>query len=248
MTEGAPEGRRFVGRAGLKLEHALDEFELDVAGLRCADFGCNVGGFTDCLLQRDAASVIAIDTGRGALAWKLRQDDRVEVRERTNALHDEPPPGGVDLVVVDLAWTPQRLAVPAALRWLAPGGGGRIATLVKPHYELGEERKHLLDRGFLPQDLAPGVLEEVWRHAGARARVLGHVRRRWWAESPPAGRASCGTEFVVLSHPRRASRSSGEPRSTPRGLGTVNRSGFAPCGVCRDPSPASSPGFPGPGP
>ena len=203
MTEGTPEGRRFVGRAGLKLDHALDEFELDVAGLRCADFGCNVGGFTDCLLQRDAASVIAIDTGRGALAWKLRQDDRVEVRERTNALHDEPPSDGVDLVVVDLAWTPQRLAVPAALRWLAPGGGGRIATLVKPHYELGEERKHLLDRGFLPQDLAPGVLEEVMASMPELgARVLGHVR------SPLVGGKSArrkgvpgNLEFVVLLAP-----------------------------------------------
>jgi 23S rRNA (cytidine1920-2'-O)/16S rRNA (cytidine1409-2'-O)-methyltransferase len=150
---------RFVSRAGAKLLHALEAFAVDVAGKRCADFGCNVGGFTDCMLQRGAAHVTAIDTGYGALAWKLRQDPRVEVRERTNALHADPPPGGVDLVVVDLAWTPQRLAVPAALRWLAPGG--RIVTLVKPHYELQEDEKPWLDRGFLPHERVPGVVARV---------------------------------------------------------------------------------------
>ncbi len=150
---------RFVSRAGAKLLHALEAFAVDVAGKRCADFGCNVGGFTDCMLQRGAAHVTALDTGYGALAWKLRQDPRVEVRERTNALHADPPPGGVDLVVVDLAWTPQRLAVPAALRWLAPGG--RIVTLVKPHYELREDEKPWLDRGFLPHERVPGVVARV---------------------------------------------------------------------------------------
>ena len=151
--------RRFVSRAGDKLEHALDAFDLAVGGMRCADFGCNVGGFTDCLLQRDAASVIAIDTGYGVLAWKLRSDDRVTVMERTNALHAPAPPDPVDLVVIDLAWTPQRLALPVAREWLADDG--RVVTLVKPHYELPEERKHLLEGGFLPQELAPGVLAET---------------------------------------------------------------------------------------
>ena len=151
--------RRFVSRAGEKLEHALKTFDLSVAGLRCADFGCNVGGFTDCMLQRDAGHVLAIDTGYGVLAWKLRSDERVTVMERTNALHADPPAQGVDLVVIDLAWTPQRLALPAARPWLARGG--RVVTLIKPHYELPEDRKHLLQGGFLPQELAPGVLEET---------------------------------------------------------------------------------------
>jgi 23S rRNA (cytidine1920-2'-O)/16S rRNA (cytidine1409-2'-O)-methyltransferase len=172
--------QRFVSRAGAKLEHALEAFRVDVTGLRCADFGCNVGGFTDCLLQRGAARVTAVDTGYGALAWKLRQDPRVEVRERTNALHADPPAGGVDLVVVDLAWTPQRLAVPAALRWLAPGG--RIVTLVKPHYELRDEEKAWLDRGFLPHDRVPGVVARVEAEMPALgARVAGS------AQSPVAG-------------------------------------------------------------
>jgi 23S rRNA (cytidine1920-2'-O)/16S rRNA (cytidine1409-2'-O)-methyltransferase len=172
--------QRFVSRAGAKLEHALEAFRVDVTGLRCADFGCNVGGFTDCLLQRGAARVTAVDTGYGALAWKLRQDPRVEVRERTNALHADPPAGGVDLVAVDLAWTPQRLAVPAALRWLAPGG--RIVTLVKPHYELRDEEKAWLDRGFLPHERVPGVVARVEAGMPALgARVAGS------AQSPVVG-------------------------------------------------------------
>ncbi len=170
MAADAPQ--KFVSRAGAKLEHALEEFKLDVTGLRCADFGCNVGGFTDCLLQRGAKHVTAIDTGYGALAWKLRQDPRVETRERTNALHAEAPAGGVDLVVLDLAWTPQRLAIPAALKWLAPGG--RIITLIKPHYELREEEKAWLDRGFLPHERVPGVVTRVEAEMPALgAKVMG---------------------------------------------------------------------------
>lgn len=155
----------FVSRAGLKLAHAFDAFPFNPAGLVCADFGCNVGGFTDCMLQRGAARVVALDTGYGTLAWKLRSDPRVETRERTNALHAEPPPGGVDLVTIDLAWTPQRLAVPAALRWLRPGG--HIITLVKPHYELLDDEKVLLVDGFLPHAHAPGVLERAQAGMGS---------------------------------------------------------------------------------
>lgn len=127
-----------VGRGALKLEHALRTFGVDPRGMACADFGCNVGGFTQVLLGAGAAKVFAIDTGYGVLAWTLRNDPRVMVMERTNALHTPPPEGGVDLVAVDLAWTPQRLAVPAALNWLRPGG--RIITLIKPHYERSAER------------------------------------------------------------------------------------------------------------
>jgi len=145
----------FVGRGGHKLLHALREFELDVTGMTAADLGCNVGGFTDCLLQSGAAHVVAVDTGYGALAWKLRQDTRVTVRERTNALHAEPVDGGVDLVVIDMGWTPQHHCIPAALRWLKPGGGGRIITLIKPHYEAREpEEKALLVDGVLAREHA----------------------------------------------------------------------------------------------
>jgi 23S rRNA (cytidine1920-2'-O)/16S rRNA (cytidine1409-2'-O)-methyltransferase len=127
----------FVSRAGFKLEHALREFDFNVKGLTCADLGCNVGGFTDCLLQHGAKKVFAVDTGYGTLAWKLRSDDRVITMERTNALHLDPPEI-VDLVVIDLGWTPQALALPVAARWVQ---GGHMISLIKPHYELTNDEK-----------------------------------------------------------------------------------------------------------
>ena len=127
----------FVSRAGFKLDHALREFEFSVEGLSCADLGCNVGGFTDCLLQHGAKKVFAVDTGYGTLAWKLRSDDRVITMERTNALHLDPPEV-VDLVVIDLGWTPQALALPVAARWVQ---GGHMISLIKPHYELTNDEK-----------------------------------------------------------------------------------------------------------
>ncbi len=127
----------FVSRGGQKLDAAIEAFGLDVTGMLCADFGCNVGGFTDCLLQRGASKVYAVDTGYGELAWKLRKDPRVIVMERTNALYCGAAQR-VGLVTIDLAWTPQRLSIPAAMRWLRPGGG--IVSLLKPHYELEKIR------------------------------------------------------------------------------------------------------------
>lgn len=149
-----------ASRAFAKLDHALDAFGLDVRGLSCADFGCNVGGFTDCLLARGAARVHAIDTAYGLLAWRLRNDARVVVMERTNALHAPAPPGGVDLVVVDLGWTPQRHAVPAALRWLSPAGAGRVITLIKPHYEAAADGARP-ERGGLDVRVAEVVRDRV---------------------------------------------------------------------------------------
>src|SRR5512138_357916 len=96
----------FVSRAGQKLHHALCAFAVDVTGFVCADLGSNTGGFVDCLLQSGAAKVYAIDTGYGVLAWKLRKDPRVVVMERTNALYCEVTQP-VDLVTIDVAWTPQ---------------------------------------------------------------------------------------------------------------------------------------------
>lgn len=142
------------------MQYALEVFDLDVAGMRCADFGANVGGFTDCLLQAGAAHVTAVDTGYGTLAWKLRQDPRVGVMERNNALHAAPPGGGrFDLVVMDMGWTPQRMCVPASLRWI--GRAGRIVTLVKPHYELVGEEKPWLSAGVLSVDDAAKVADRV---------------------------------------------------------------------------------------
>jgi 23S rRNA (cytidine1920-2'-O)/16S rRNA (cytidine1409-2'-O)-methyltransferase len=143
---------KFVSRAGTKLCGALDAFGLDVAGAVCADFGCNVGGFTDCLLSRGAAKVYAIDTGYGELAWKLRRDGRVVVMERTNALYC-PPPELVDLVVIDVAWTPQEMAVPAAAKWLKKPAIG-IVSLLKPHYELTRMDKRKPHQTLSPEQSA----------------------------------------------------------------------------------------------
>src|SRR5438270_10101760 len=123
---------RFVSRAGQKLDHALTVFGIDVAGLVCADFGSNAGGFVDCLLQRGAAKVYAIDTGYGALEWKLRKNPRVVVMERTNAMHVVLPEK-VRLVSIDVAWTKQRNILPAAKGMLEDGGS--VISLIKPHYE-----------------------------------------------------------------------------------------------------------------
>jgi 23S rRNA (cytidine1920-2'-O)/16S rRNA (cytidine1409-2'-O)-methyltransferase len=150
--------RPFVSRAGLKLDHAIRTFGVAVEGRRAADLGCNVGGFTDCLLRHGAASVISVDTAYGVLDWRLRSDPRVEARERTNALHAAPPHPPVDLVVVDLGWTPQRLALPVAARWIH--ATGEIVSLFKPHYELQGEQKAWLDRGRLEASRAHEVLKE----------------------------------------------------------------------------------------
>lgn len=190
----------FVSRAGIKLAHALDTFAGEIAadGLRCADFGCNVGGFTDCLLQRGAAHVFSIDTAYGVLAWKLRNDSRVTVLERTNALHVKPPSDLVDLVVIDMAWTPQRLAIPAALRWLRPDG--RIITLIKPHYELRAEEKYLLRNGFLVHDDARRVAERTSGEIPSfGARVLANVESPiTGGKSAKSGGGTGNLEFLLL--------------------------------------------------
>ncbi len=164
----------YVSRAGLKLEAALGGFGMDVTGLCCADFGCHVGGFTDCLLRHGAARVYAVDTGYGVLDYRLRTDQRVVVMERTNALHCRPP-DAVDLVTIDVGWTCQRLVIPAALRWLG-GPGGRIVTLVKPHYELDPSaRRSLLKDGVLAHAEARRVARRVvegFEALGAQALAM----------------------------------------------------------------------------
>ena len=148
---------RFVSRAGQKLDHALTTFKLDVAGRTCADLGCNVGGFVDCLLQRGAAKVYAIDTGYGVLDWKLRNDPRVVVMERTNAMHATLPEK-VSIVTIDVAWTKQKHILPAARRMLADDGF--CVTLIKPHYE---SEAAMLRKGVLPTDRVAEVVEHVRR-------------------------------------------------------------------------------------
>lgn len=145
----------YVSRGGYKLAHALDEFGVDPTGMVCADLGCSVGGFTDCLVQRGAARVYAVDTGYGILDWKMRSDDRVVVMERTNALHVELPEL-CDFVSIDASWTRQIRIVPVAGALLAPGGC--IISLIKPHYEADRD---WLVGGVLPDDRHPEVLRRV---------------------------------------------------------------------------------------
>jgi len=170
-------GNRFVSRSGEKLEAALAHFGLEVSGKLCADLGSHVGGFVDCLLRRGAVKVYAVDTAYGILAWKLRKDPRVVIRERTNAMHVTLPEP-VDLVTIDVGWTPQARIMPNVSRMLAPPG--QVVTLIKPHYEALPDQ---LSAGVLPDDrvevVVRRVLEEVaglgWRIEGVHpSPIRGH--------------------------------------------------------------------------
>lgn len=133
------EDHPYVSRGGVKLEGALETFRVDPQGKRCIDLGASTGGFTDCLLQRGAASVAAVDVGYGQLAHKLRVDARVLVLERTNARTLEPEQVGglADLVVIDASFIGLGKLLPAVVRCLAPGG--ELVALVKPQFEVGRE-------------------------------------------------------------------------------------------------------------
>jgi 23S rRNA (cytidine1920-2'-O)/16S rRNA (cytidine1409-2'-O)-methyltransferase len=176
----------YVSRAGLKLAAALDAFGIEPAGWACADLGSNVGGFVDCLLQRGAKRVFAVDTGYGVLAYKLRIDPRVVVMERTNAMHVELPEP-VDLVTIDVAWTPQRRILPNAMKLLF--AGGRIITLIKPHYEARREQLH---GGVLKPEALPEVLAKVQQ----RIEQMG-LRIVQQIESPIAG-AKGNLEYLAM--------------------------------------------------
>lgn len=133
------EDLKYVSRGGLKLEHALDHWNIDIAGKRCADVGASTGGFTDCMLQRDAASVLAIDTGYGQIAAKLREDPRVMLMERTNARHIQPEEAGpVDFVAMDVSFISATLVLPA-VRTSLLRNGGELVLLVKPQFEVGKD-------------------------------------------------------------------------------------------------------------
>lgn len=132
--------RRFVSRGGEKLERALDAFGIGVATLVALDVGASTGGFTDCLLQRGAAHVTAVDVGYGQLDWRLRNDPRVTVMERVNfrLLPDEAFPQGFDVIVIDASFISLRTILERAVRYLR--GDGVIVALVKPQFEAGRER------------------------------------------------------------------------------------------------------------
>lgn len=134
------EGPRFVSRGGVKLENALEALGIDVAGRGCLDVGASTGGFTDCMLQRGATRVAAVDVAYGQIDLKLREDPRVTVIERVNARALEPAdlPFAPDLVTVDVSFISLRKVLPAIVGCLAPGG--EVLAMVKPQFELGRER------------------------------------------------------------------------------------------------------------
>lgn len=142
-------------RAALKLAKGLTEFEIDLTNLVCADFGANSGGFTAVMLNAGAELVYAIETGYGVLDWGLRNNQKVVVMERTNALHVELPQK-IDFISIDTSWTKQSVILPSAIKNLKPNG--QIVTLVKPHYEA--EAKYLR-KGLLQEEFLPQVLEKV---------------------------------------------------------------------------------------
>jgi 23S rRNA (cytidine1920-2'-O)/16S rRNA (cytidine1409-2'-O)-methyltransferase len=162
-------GLPYASRGGIKLAAALDAFGLDVHGWIMADIGASTGGFTDCLLQRGAERVYAIDVGYGQLAWKLRQDPRVVVLERTNARYLKSLPEQADLVTVDASFISLKLILPVAMGWLRAGGA--IVALIKPQFEAGREQ---VGRGGVVRDPAihRQVLEDLSAWAGAHGLAL----------------------------------------------------------------------------
>jgi 23S rRNA (cytidine1920-2'-O)/16S rRNA (cytidine1409-2'-O)-methyltransferase len=141
----------WVSRGGLKLVHGLDHFDIDPAFLLCLDIGASTGGFTDVLLDRGAARVYAVDVGHGQLAWKLREDDRVVVLERTNARHlsAEQLPELVDLIVCDASFIGLETLLPAPLSLAAPNA--HLIALIKPQFEVGKGR---VGKGGVVRDTA----------------------------------------------------------------------------------------------
>jgi 23S rRNA (cytidine1920-2'-O)/16S rRNA (cytidine1409-2'-O)-methyltransferase len=167
---------RYVSRGGQKLEHALDVFGVDVAGLDCLDVGASTGGFTDCLLQRGAARVVALDVGRGQLHPKVRDDPRVTVLERVNVRRLAELPFAPELVTCDVSFISLRTALPPALELAQPGW--QALVLVKPQFEAGREE---VGRGGVIRDPA------IWRRV---LRELGEAAAAWDAEA--AGVADSG--------------------------------------------------------
>jgi 23S rRNA (cytidine1920-2'-O)/16S rRNA (cytidine1409-2'-O)-methyltransferase len=196
----SPEGR-YVSRAGLKLEAAIDHFGIDAGGTRCIDIGSSTGGFTDCLLTRGARHVTAVDSGTNQLVWKLREDPRVEVRERTNARHLEAADVGddFDVAVMDLSFISVTKVMPAIVPLIRYGG--TLIVLIKPQFEVG---KGEVGKGGIVREPEKHqrVIEEIERFA----RELG-LKSMGVIDSPILG-AEGNKEFLACYEiPQRTGRS-----------------------------------------
>ncbi|MEI6082908.1 MAG: TlyA family RNA methyltransferase [Verrucomicrobiota bacterium] len=184
LTVAAAE--KYVSRGGHKLEAALDAFHIDCDGKTCADLGASTGGFTDCLLQRGAAVIHAVDVGKGQLAWKLRQDKRVLIHDEVNARSYTGEL--VDIVTIDVSFISLTKVLPAAAQLLRPGG--HLVALIKPQFEAGRRD---VGKGGVVRD--PVVHERVQSEVkefglGLGLRLLGIV------ESPILGPAG-NKEFLI---------------------------------------------------
>lgn len=182
---------RYVGRGGLKLEKALRDFEIDVNGFECLDVGASTGGFTDCLLQNGARHVIALDVGHNQIDWRLRSDQRVEVREGVNARNLQPADFATafDLVVMDVSFISATKVLPALVPLLKPNA--RMVVLIKPQFEVG---KGQVGKGGIVRDPEQHarVIEDVNRAAESLGLTPLQV-----VESPIRG-AEGNVEFLAL--------------------------------------------------
>lgn len=179
----------FVSRGGIKLDHALDQFQLDVSSKVVADVGASTGGFTDCLLTRGASRVYAIDVGYGQLDYRLRQDKRVVVMERVNARYPIPLPEKVDLATIDLSFISVEKVIPSVAQLLKDDG--YLLALIKPQFEA---KRSEVGKG--------GVIKQPQVHARVLGRFIAWVtdhgfRLGGLVASPILG-ASGNKEFFVL--------------------------------------------------
>ena len=181
---------KYISRAGVKLEEALRHYGVDVAGKVCMDVGAATGGFTDCFLQHGAKEVYAVETGYGVLDWKLRNDPRVIVKERSNILYSLDIPRDIDVAAVDTSWTKLKLSVPAASRFIKPDG--IILALIKPQYEAD---KKILNKGIVPEEKLTQILEMIT----AELRNLGFETREV-IDSPIKGESGNREFWVMLTH------------------------------------------------
>jgi 23S rRNA (cytidine1920-2'-O)/16S rRNA (cytidine1409-2'-O)-methyltransferase len=183
-----------VSRGGIKLAHALDRFGIDPAGRTALDIGASTGGFTDVLLQRGAARVVALDVGHGQLDWRLRRDPRVHVIEGLNARFlrpDDLPPADrtFDLIVIDVSFISLRYLLPVLPRLVQPGG--RVIALVKPQFEAGRSE---VGKGGIVRD--PAVHDRVIDEVTRSAHQVGLVRLAM--EPSPIRGAEGNVEFLLL--------------------------------------------------
>ena len=167
------QGPPYVSRGGEKLAAALGAFGMPVQGRICADVGASTGGFTDCLLKNGAQQVYAIDVGHGILEWKLRQDERVVVMERTNARYVERLPEPPSLVTVDVSFISLKIILPVISHWFATPPGGDLIALIKPQFEAG--RSAVARGGGVIRD--PAIHRQVLEDVLASARAQGFALR-----------------------------------------------------------------------